>query len=693
MDNLYIRAEFDHAISLTPAELDRNLADRIRTRVYQDLENKCLRHVGHIRTNSIEILSRQQGTYTGSHTTGNVQFKLRIRCMAAQPVKGARVTCRVTGKNNAGILASNYAVPFLMFIPKDADEQSLEVEHEQIAVYDTIEVEMLDWKLQAPPTDQYWIICRVANARLNSTVITRLPKEALNLDMLWRPDYNQEGMDNLRADLTGTWFTSLKTVRDKIDTEMKGGYLVKLAQMADPFQDFVLKAARIAALKRTRFNRAGERSTYLVRPLKGEGERRFHTIQQLTKNDLYVRNSTIYVVEAQIGEGDDDGDDGDEQVVDLEFGLNIWSAHIRKFINEFELLRPDGDYQDQMRGLIPHQVTDRNVSRAYYKLYEMLKMREESLDGRHIFSGGSNDQVLCMGEAPGGFINALLDLYGDRGNTITGVSISEDVNRTRVWGRLEDLLLKRYPENYRQVRLLAPDDEEEAEEAEEDSRTKVRLIGDPVPNNQHPGDILSLENQRAIAAHFTGDRQASFITGDGGAPHDVDTESEIHHSRLIFAEILLALRCQKPGGNFILKLFDITTGLTLNLVTILSHFYERVHLYKPKTSRLASSEKYIICMYFMPRDSLPAVIPAMEKILEDWNEAGEEPLVSLFINSPRLTAAMKEYNEIFMQKQTLFIRSGIEYAEKYNRLPDIEGYMRQVLKTQLEGSCVPFLSR
>ena len=691
MDKLYIRAEFDHLVSLTPAELDRNLDDRIRKRVYADLENKCMRNVGHIRANSVEILNRQQGTYTGSHTTGNVLFKLRVRCMAAQPVKGALVTCRVTGKNNAGILASNYAVPFLMFVPKDAELDN-EVDQDQVAIYDTIEVEMLDYKLQAPPTDQYWIICRITQARLTSTVLTRLPKENLLLDMLWRPDYNPEQVDKAREDLTGNWFTSLKTVREKIDTDMKMGYLRKLRLMADPFTDFVLKAGRAAALKRTRFAQAGESASYRVVPLSpgGGAERVVRTIVSLSKNDVYIRNNELYSVqEALSGDGMDRMDDPDP--VDVEYGINIWSNHIRKFINAFELLRPDGDYQDQMRGLIPYQVTDKNVSRAYYKLYEMLKMREESLDGRHIFAGGGGAQILCMGEAPGGFINALLDLYGDRGNTITGVSISEDVNRTRVWGRLEDLITKRYPERYTNVHIMTAEDHLP-------ERSNLRLIGDPIENNQQPGDILSLDNQRAIAAHFQGDRQAVFITADGGAPHDIDTESEIHHSRLIFAEILLALRCQQAGGNFVLKLFDITTGLTLNLVTILSHFYERVHLYKPKTSRLASSEKYIVCLYFMPRDDLEAVIPTMEKILEDWNDswtADGQQLVSLFLNGPKITAAMKEYNEIFMQKQTQFIRSGIEYADRYNTLGEreIEGLMRQTLKDQLQGSCEPFLAR
>ena len=682
MDSLYVQTEFYWSVSLTPAELDKQLDSRIRGKILADLEGHCIRNVGHIRTNSIEILSRQQGCYSGSHTTGNVLFKAAIRCMAAQPVKGAIITCRVTGKNTAGILASNYAMPFLMFIPTGGTEDA--VEHDQVAIHDTLEVEMLDWKLQAPPVEQYWIISRITSAVSTSSVVSRLPKENLILEMIWRPDSNPELRDNFRDDLTGKWFTSLKMIREKIDTDIKHGYIKKLSLMKDAFQDFIMKSVKSMTEKRARFTENHDQQlTYRAHILGGTDSLSVKTALKVSANDILVQGSCIYVIDGLDGDLDSGLDSGRDVPPGpgLEYSVNIWSAHIRKFINDYELLRPDGDYKDQIQKFVKIPDTDRNVSRAYYKLYEMLKMREDALDGRHIFSAaGAN--ILCMGEAPGGFINALLDLYGDRGNTITGVSITEDSRRPKVWGRLEDLILRKFPKEYAHVKINPRDDQEVPD------GVKLFLIGDSIPGNHQPGDILSLENQGILAARYAGNK-ADFITADGGAPHDIDTESEIHHGRLIFAEILLALKCQKVGGNFILKLFDITTGLTVNMISILSHFYERVHLYKPKTSRLGSSEKYIICMYFMPRDTLDTVCRTMEKILADWNDLpGEETLTALFPNSPKMMTAMKEYNEIFMQKQTHFIRSGIDYADKYNAMNDreLESYLRNVLNAQLNGA-------
>jgi 23S rRNA U2552 (ribose-2'-O)-methylase RlmE/FtsJ/DNA-directed RNA polymerase subunit E'/Rpb7 len=685
MDELYIRNEFYWNVVLRPDELDAKMKDRVKDHLFEELENKCIRNIGHIRANSLTILDIMPGVYNGSHTTGNVLFKVNVSCMAAQPVKGARINCRVTGKNNAGILATNYAVPFLMFIPKDVTDINSAVEHEQVSLYDTVEIEMLDWKLQPPPDNQYWIISRISSMVLNATTVTCLPKENLPTQMLWKPDYNPEINATMREELTGDWFSSLKTIREKIDTTIKHGYAMKLSTMEEPFTDFVMASCLRQAQKKTRFNDAPStevKSAWNALLLPDNSACVVQTALPVSNNDIYVCNGLMYVIQSQSPEQNMEPTENVQ-----EFYVNVWSAHVRKLVNEYELLRPDGDYRDQLKALINIPPADKNVSRAYYKLYEMLKMREESLNGEHIFNGAvEGGRILCMGEAPGGFINALVDLYGTRGHMITGVSISEDRQREKVWARLEDLF-RRYPERYKHV-LKA--------DMPVTGSTVLRLIGDPEPLNQQPGDLLNFMNQQTIAAYFQKEEdKAIFITADGGAPHDVDEESEIHHSRLIFGEILLALKCQKPGGNFVLKIFDITTALTLNMISILSHFYERVHLYKPKTSRMASSEKYLICMYFMPRDMLQTIIPSMEKILEEWSEnllVKNEQLNMLFENSPKMTAAMKNYNDIFMQQQTHFIRSGIEYAEKYNSLAAVplEKFIGQTVHAQYQGPCALF---
>ena len=55
---------------------------------------------------------------------------------------------------------------------------------------------------------------------------------------------------------------------------------------------------------------------------------------------------------------------------------------------------------------------------------------------------------------------------------------------------------------------------------------------------------------------------------------------------------------QETGGTFILKIFDMFLKSTDDYIYLLSLFYNKVYIIKPQTSRLANSEKYIICKGF-----------------------------------------------------------------------------------------------
>ena len=89
------------------------------------------------------------------------------------------------------------------------------------------------------------------------------------------------------------------------------------------------------------------------------------------------------------------------------------------------------------------------------------------------------------------------------------------------------------------------------------------------------------------------------ITGDGGFDFSLDfNKQEILSINLIFSQICYAIAMQKKGGTLILKIFDIFSQVTIDMLYILSSLYGKVYICKPHTSRLANSEKYIICKNF-----------------------------------------------------------------------------------------------
>ena len=61
---------------------------------------------------------------------------------------------------------------------------------------------------------------------------------------------------------------------------------------------------------------------------------------------------------------------------------------------------------------------------------------------------------------------------------------------------------------------------------------------------------------------------------------------------------------QKKKGIFILKIFDIFTEITIDILYLLALLYEKIYIVKPNTSRYANSERYIICKYFKLDDTI-----------------------------------------------------------------------------------------
>lgn len=108
------------------------------------------------------------------------------------------------------------------------------------------------------------------------------------------------------------------------------------------------------------------------------------------------------------------------------------------------------------------------------------------------------------------------------------------------------------------------------------------------PNND--GDILN--------ADFCGifPKGLDLVMADGGL--DVsgnENIQELLHGELYTAQVLLGLASVKVGGTFVMKFFDVTLSLSVCLLYLLAKSFERICIYKPKSSRAANSERYVIC--------------------------------------------------------------------------------------------------
>ena len=116
------------------------------------------------------------------------------------------------------------------------------------------------------------------------------------------------------------------------------------------------------------------------------------------------------------------------------------------------------------------------------------------------------------------------------------------------------------------------------------------------------GNLISLENFRYCAAKYK--NKMEVVTADGGFDFSVDFNNQENiATQLILSEVFYALALQKQGGTFILKIFDIFHKPTIDILYLLSYYYTNVTIMKPYTSRVANSEKYVICQGFKIADS------------------------------------------------------------------------------------------
>ncbi|KAK8860631.1 tRNA (uridine-2'-O-)-methyltransferase trm7 [Tritrichomonas musculus] len=127
----------------------------------------------------------------------------------------------------------------------------------------------------------------------------------------------------------------------------------------------------------------------------------------------------------------------------------------------------------------------------------------------------------------------------------------------------------------------------------------------PIPGViQIRGDITSPATSQKVIDAMEG-KKAQLVISDGAPDvtglHDLD---EFMQSQLVFAAFNIACFMLEKGGTFMAKVF---TGRDIqDLFSSLSPFFETVTTMKPRASRVASLEAFIVCQGFhMPENYKP----------------------------------------------------------------------------------------
>lgn len=197
----------------------------------------------------------------------------------------------------------------------------------------------------------------------------------------------------------------------------------------------------------------------------------------------------------------------------------------------------------------------KKMNRAYFKLKELM------LDDKEKFT--KLKSAACLAEGPGGFIQFITDYYPKA--KIYGITLKYDDDK-------EHRNMEKFLEKNPNVKIIYGNEEE-----------------------GHDGNLYNKEVVNAFANKVG---KVDLVTADGGFQASDENEKETEHLRLFLAETLTAFKVLNKGGSFILKIYDIFTRATVEMLFLLSNVFGSVEIKKPVTSRPANSERYVVCHNF-----------------------------------------------------------------------------------------------
>lgn len=127
---------------------------------------------------------------------------------------------------------------------------------------------------------------------------------------------------------------------------------------------------------------------------------------------------------------------------------------------------------------------------------------------------------------------------------------------------------------------------------------------------------------------------------------------------------IIALNVQSCHGNLILKLSDCFSQLSIDVVYLISSFYEKTFFIKPTVTSLSSGSRYLICkgFYGINNHTLTYLNALFLQICQ-MNDTVQLKRI-LKVNIPSMfTSKLEEINSILNQSRLEFIHQRINYFE------------------------------
>lgn len=255
----------------------------------------------------------------------------------------------------------------------------------------------------------------------------------------------------------------------------------------------------------------------------------------------------------------------------------------------------------------------RPISRSFFKMIELCNLFD-------IHNQLTNEPIKSfhLAEGPGGFIEAFVGLRENPEDKYVGMTLlSEDCN-VPGWKKSQQFLAK-----YPNVIIETGED--------------------------GTGNIMSETNLQKCARIYGA--SMDLVTADGGFDFSNDFNAqESQMSNLLYCQVVYATALQKQGGTFILKMFDIFSQISTDILYWLGIMYEKVHIVKLNTSRYANSERYVVAQGFRSIDGRKEWTI---QVIQNFEKVCNSNIMRLFdVPIPRFfTSRIEDSNAVIGQQQ------------------------------------------
>lgn len=300
---------------------------------------------------------------------------------------------------------------------------------------------------------------------------------------------------------------------------------------------------------------------------------------------------------------------------------------VKKVTNKYEYINSCVS-NEGLKGVNTSVCAYKPISRSYFKMIEILN----NFDFKFMKLGLI--KTFHLAEGPGGFIEAISRKRQNKNDLYYGMTLMDNHIDVPKWSKITNLMKE---------------------------MQNIKLVFGP----KNDGNLYLKHNLDFICKHY--ENSMHFITGDGGFDYSIDFNKQEENSiNLIYCEVLYALIMQKSGGCFVLKMFDIFHRNTIEILSLLCYFYEKVHIYKPLTSREANSEKYIVCLNFKRKKNYDLII---KNLKHNFHLMKSKKIVGIFnyeMNSFFLNK-IQEINAIYGQQQIENILCTINHVHDFQK--------------------------